>query len=266
MTTKTDSEIRLAPWVRASFGVIVLYAVLSLATPAAAQIINTLRGFGDEEGWAGRVEALLAAADGSADYFEFDLGAAVQYRAGRNRVRLLAQRMRRESRGEKIADNTLGHLRHNYDLSGPLATVAFVQGQQNPFRRIEERFLAGAGLRVDVIERDHVDMLIGAVYMREHEQITSVPADSVVNRNRASVYASILGKPRESVQLDLAAFYQPVIGEIDDQRAFVAAAVRVDIVGGLYFTFAYTLVHDSLPPPGVPETDQYLRSGLGFQF
>jgi len=40
----------------------------------------------------------------------------------------------------------------------------------------------------------------------------------------------------------------------------------VDIVGGLYFTTGYTLLHDSLPPPGVPETDQYLRSGLGYEF
>ena len=57
-----------------------------------------------------------------------------------------------------------------------------------------------------------------------------------------------------------------MVGEIDDQRAFVAASIRVDIIGGLYFTFAYTLLHDSQPPPGVPETDQYIRSGLGFQF
>jgi len=266
MNKNRELSVRLAPWVRIPVGVAVVCGVMAFARPADGQIINTLRGFEKDDGWAGRVEALLAAADGSTDYFEFDLGAAVQYRTGRNRFRLLAMRIRRESQGVKIADNTLGHLRHNYDLTGWLATVLFVQGQQNPFRRIEQRVLAGAGLRVDVVEREQFDMLAGVAYMHEREEISGAPELGVVDRDRLSIFASVLGKPRETVKMDLSVFYQPVIDDPENERSFVAATARVDIIGGLYFTFAYTLLHDQEPPPGVPKTDQHVRSGLGFEF
>lgn len=266
MTRTTIHAAVAAPAMRSCVGAALLCALTALAAPATAQIVNTLRGFEDEPGWQGRLEATLATADGSVDYYEFDLGAAVQYQTGRNRARLLANRMRRDASGVLIADNTLLHLRHNYGLTDHLATLLFVQLQQNPFRSIEERTLLGVGLRVDIVTEEQFNVLAGAAYMREYEVLTAVPADSVVNRHRASVYASVLGKPREGVQLDLSAFYQPVVDDPSNERTFVSAAIRVDIVGGLYFTTGYMLLHDSLPPPGVPETDQYLRSGLGYEF
>jgi putative salt-induced outer membrane protein YdiY len=244
---------------------IALVVTCSCAAPVArAQIVNTLRAFPDSLGWAAALEGFLAVSSGNSEYFEFDLDGAVQYRSARHRVRTLGAHSRREAEGTDIARNTLAHLRHNYQLCRRVATVAFVQAQRNPFRRVERRTLLGGGLRLDVFARTSFQAAVGATVMREVEELTDDDRGALA-RARMSYFASVLGQPRAGVQVDLVTFYQPLAGDYADARAYVAASLRVDIVGGLYFAAAYDLVHDADPPAGVAPTDQRVRSGLGWR-
>ena len=235
----------------------------SLGT-AHAQIVNTLRAFSDSLGWDAAVEGFLAVASGNSEYLEFDVDGAAQYRSERHRVRFLGEHTRREAEGNEIARNTLIHVRHNYVLWQRIATVAFGQVQRNPFRRVERRTLLGGGLRYDAVAGAKFSAALGATVMYETEELTDDDRGAV-DRARMSYFASALGQPRSGVQVDVVAFYQPLVDDYNAVRAYAAAALRVDIVGGLYLAFAYDLVHDSDPPAGVEPTDQRFRSGLGWK-
>jgi hypothetical protein len=238
----------------------------AVAPPVQAQIVNSLRGFDDQAmGWSGRLESTVALADGNTEYFEFELGGTIQHKSERNRWRLLGLLMRRTAGPVEIAESRLGHLRHNYRLLPWLATVVFLQGQHNPFRRIESRVLLGGGLRFDVIRAESWNAAFGATYMYEDEELTD---DSLgyTHKNRFSFFTSVFSASTEIVQLDLTGFYQPVITDFSDARASALASMRIDITGGLYFLTRAALQYDSRPPAGVKETDVTLRSGLGFAF
>lgn len=239
--------------------------VAASTTAVNAQIINTLRGFGDDEpGWAGRVEGIVALADGNSEYTEFEGQATVQYRLTRQRFRWLGRYMKRTANDIDIAESRLGHLRHSYEFLPWFSSVLFVQGQYDPFRRLETRLLAGGGGRFDVLRSEHWSGAIGGTYMFEREELTDIPG--TIDDHRFSFFASIFSAKEEAVTLDISAFYQPLVNDFSDARAFVAASVRVDVTGGLYFLTAYNLLHDSNPPEGVLATDQSIRSGLGFEF
>lgn len=238
------------------------------APDGQAQIINTLRGFDDQAmAWSGEVESTIALAEGNTEYFEIELAGTVQYKTERNRIRALGRYMRRTAGPVEIAEDRLGHLRHNYRLRSWLATLLFVQGQHNPFRRIESRVLVGGGLRFDVIRGMSWNGALGAAYMYEEEELTGISTGKTENvKHRFSFFLSLFSAEPELVHLDMTAFYQPVIEDLSDARASVLASMRIDITGGLYFLTRAGLQHDSRPPAGVDETDVGLRSGLGFQF
>lgn len=246
--------------------VISILAALLFPLDAEGQIINTLRGFEDEaQGWSGQIEASIALADGNTDYFEFVTGAAAQFMTPRQRWRIIGRFLDRKSNGVAIADDRMGHVRHNYRFLPWLASVAFVQSQQNRFHRLEKRILAGAGVRFDVIRSEGIDAAVGATYMWETEELTDDDSGFTMD-HRMSYFLSVLGKPSDNFEIDISAFFQPLFDDYRDARAFVSATARADIAGGVYFLFSYGLLRDSNPPAGVEETDQTLRSGLGFKF
>lgn len=247
-----------------------MVATLTLAAavaPLQAQIVNTLRGWSaPEPGWSGEVEGRFALSEGNAEYLELSAAASLQLVAGRHRVRALASETLRRAGGEEIAEDFLVHLRHNFRLTSVLSTLFFVQNQYNPFRRLERRTLLGGGGRWDVVRAESWNAALGAAYMYESEVLTDDPEGVVDTDHRFSFFASLVGRLTQAVRADVAAFYQPLVGDFADSRAFTSASVRTDIVGELDLIVAFTLYHDSEPAEGVEPTDLTLSSGLVLSF
>jgi len=253
-----------------------LLVFLLWPAPSAAQIVNTLRGFDEQDpDWSGGVEGTVAAADGNSEYFEYELGAAIQHLAERNRWRLLGRWMDRKTGGRGIAESRLVHLRHNWRFTSTVASVAFVQATHNPFQRLETRWLVGAGGRFDVLRSDRWKGAIGVAWMYEDERIGPLPADAPAGspddsgretEHRASFFLSVYSDASERVRTDVVAFWQPLPTDPGDARTFVAASVRADVSGGLYVLLRYGLNWDTNPPATVLERDQSVRGGLGLEF
>jgi hypothetical protein len=249
-------------------------ASLMFSTAADAQIINTLRGFEDSEpGWSGNIAGSIALAEGNTDYFEFELDGKLQYQTTRHRFRAIGLHMHRTASGVEIAEARLGHLRHNYRLWQSISTVAFVQGQYNPFLRLESRTLFGAGLRFDFFEREIWKAAGGIAIMHETERLTDdlavAPTDEVqesTSRYRYSLFLTLYGTTIKGTKIDLWGFYQPIVDDLKDARSSAAASLRVDIVGELYLLVSYVVRYDSSPPEGVEDLDYLLRSGLSWEF
>jgi hypothetical protein len=240
--------------------------VAACASPLRAQIVNPLRGFDEaERGWAGGVESTIAIADGNTEYFEFELSGAVQHQSERNRWRLLGRYQRRTASGVEIAESRMTHLRHNYRLLPWFSSLAFLQAQYEPFKRIETRLLAGAGARVDLFEGVMWHTAVGAAVMLENEELIDV-AGRTTTDVRCSFFVSMFRDVKEGVDIDLVGFYQPRVDRPSDSRAVMVGSFRVDIVGDLYLVFRYNAEYDANPPAGVDNLDQNLRAGLGYDF
>jgi hypothetical protein len=237
--------------------------------------VNSLSGLDESPGWKGGAEALVSFARGNSDYTDLLVGGRVRFRTGAQQARLLGSFNRRTAEEERLADNQLLHLRHNLFLGERWATVAFLQTQRDPFRRVERRSLAGGGLRVDVRRRTEPGpdgdpvlkgrVTLGATVMAEAEDRTG---DDTGTRTLArwSFFARAVGAPASGLELEVTAFYQPAVAEPADHRALVGMDLRVDLVAGLEWIVRYDLVHDSEPPAGVVATDYRVRSGLGIDF
>ncbi len=234
--------------------------------PAGAQIINTLRGFDEEkQGWSGGFEGTIAISEGNSEYHEIQLAASIQHQSLRNRWRLLGRSMWLKASGRKAAENQLAHLRHNYIVLPWLASVVFIQGQHDPFRRVETRILFGAGARIDVLKKDRWNVALGLTAMREDEKLTEKD-DRFVTNYRLSGFLTVFRDAKKGIDMDVTAFYQPMVDDLTDARALAAASFRTDIVGNLYFLLSYSFEYDARPPLGVERYDQMMRSGLGYNF
>lgn len=237
------------------------------ASPAGGQIVNTLRGWDDPEpGWTGEIEGRFLVASGNSEYLELTAGGAVQLVAGPHRLRLLSGATIRRANDEDVARSFLAHARHNYRLGAVVHTLLFIQHTYDPFRRIKRRSLVGAGTRLDVARAESWDASIGISYMVEGEQLTDDPEEAHEVEGRASLFLTMLGDATDHLELDVSAFFQPLLGDFADARAYVDADTRIDIIGGLDLVVGLGLQHDSRPPEGVDPTDIRLSTGLAFEF
>lgn len=244
----------------------ILTVQLFLAGPASARIVNTLRGFDDKErGWSGAVEGAASSGMGNSEYFQTEIAAAIQFQDDTHRWRLLGRNMRLTTSGKKAAEDRMAHLRHNYRVLPWLSSVAFVQGQYSPFRRIETRVLVGAGGRFDVVRHEKWNVALGATLMREDEELTG-RTDGFTADCRFSFFTSVVRDVSEGVDIDVTGFYQPLPGDFSDARAFAAVNLRFEITENLYSLFNYGLEYDSRPPADVKKSDQTLRYGFGYSF
>ena len=241
-------------------------ALLLSATSADAQIINTLRGWQeDEPGWSGELAAAIAIAQGNTEYFEFDLSAAAQYWQDRHRVRGLASSARRTASDVEVAEASLLHLRYNYRLTPVVHSLVFLQAQRNPFQRIESRYLLGLGARFDVVRAESWEAAIGAAYMRELEDLTDDDSGAV-GRNRGNFFVTMLGRVTKQVLVDAYGFYQPVLNDFSNTRISVGSNLDVALVGQLALVVGFRLAYNSQPAAGVEKNDMWLRTGLRFKF
>lgn len=250
---------------RASAAILSVLVILGPAAPAGAVILNSLRGFDrDQTGWSGSAEGSYGASGGNTDESAFEGQGHVQWRGSDHTFRLIAGAARTTSGGVETVKSLLGHLRHNYRLGGRWATVAFLQAQQNPFQRLDGRYLAGIGGRYDLVDDEETLWSLGATHMWESERIQG--EEGRANVQRLSAFTSLEAKLGDGVTLDLLTFYQPRWRDFGDWRLFGQVRLEVELGGALSLFTGYQIEHDERPPAGVERTDWNTRTGFKVRF
>lgn len=233
--------------------------VLLAASPAAAQILNTLSGFEERRGWQGEAGGYLRLSGGNTDVRDYAASAALQWEGGRNRVRAIADYSSTRSNGEDTSEELTGHLRHNYQLTTWLATLAFAQWQHNPFQDLDLRRLLGLGARFDLIRTEPRRLSIGVAAMHESERLVGA---AQTETERLSAYLDFHRDLREYLRVAVVGWYQPDLGNFADLRASVLADLDVDLTGSLTLVLGSSYEYDSRPPAGIADADWGVRTGL----
>jgi putative salt-induced outer membrane protein YdiY len=238
--------------------VVTLFA-LALCMPPSVRaaggiILNTLQGLDDHEpGWSGSVSGLYSASGGNTERLILAASGRVQWRGERNRWQFRSAFGYEESGGNRTANNATTHLRHNYDITDVFATVAFVQVQENEFQRIESRWLAGLGMRADVLDNDRTTFIVGATPMYELQRIEDVAGRS--EHWRLSTFIIAERRLNDTFRTDFSGFYQPRFSDTADYRTVLTLTFVAEITDRLDMKLGATTETNSRPAAGVEKTD-----------
>ena len=169
--------------------------------------------------------------------------------------------------GKRFANNGVLHLRWTYTASPRYQPELFAQVDYAKARRLDERTLAGAGLRFNVYAGERSTFSLGNALMWEHEGLDLVPGDrhpSSTALVRLSTYVNL--SIQGQVGFSTTAYAQPALSDPGDVRILGTVELSTPIIGPLRQTTSVDFRIDSEPPQGVDKEDVKFGTSFGLKF
>ena len=247
---------------------ILLLFLLAISTSHALVSIAPV-DIGAKPGFSGNLSGALSAKSGNTEKEEYEAGGRLQYDEGSRYV--LWGVLTYEygtSEGVKNEDRTYAHLRyirtlHNGDWCGEL----FGQTEQDAFRDIGNRSLAGAGVRwrfFDTPSWGRGYAGLGAFFEKIAYSHGSLNTDE--NNRRINSYIAYTKSFLEASKVSFVGYYQPKAGDASDFVASQSLELIVPLYGGLKLSMGFTYGYDSRPPSGVQKRDTAYKTALFWEF
>lgn len=158
------------------------------------------------------------------------------------------------------------HLRYNYEINKKFTIEAFGQTQYYQALGIDNRYLVGAGLRIDLYK----ELYSGTILMYEYEK--QIAEGYPIERNiRISQYFSKTFEFTENFKYLSILYYQPKINEFDDYRFFFNNIFLFKVIKNLGFNFGISFLYDSKPAhydfeKRIPNLVYKTRFGISIKF
>lgn len=246
---------------------LVVFAILAAARPAAAGIVNVQSFLASEapEGVSGSVTGSADWRTGNTELLMLAANPIVRYRSGDHLGLVIVSGQLGDSAGERIIAKTFEHVRYRYTFTERLLGEVFAQHEYDQFRDLELRALIGVGPKLDLVERDGVELGVGVAYMLEFERVRSTNAEGT--QHRASSY--VLGRVKVNDKVDFVeTFYvQPLLTDPGDLRLLNDSALVVKLTDKVSLTSSFNLAYDSEPPTdGVDSLDTTLKTSITVSF
>lgn len=171
---------------------------------------------------------------------------------------------------QRIVNTGYAHARFTTMWHRRFGMELFLQTQYNEFTLLRSRLLAGTGVRVEAVHREHFRLWGGTGYMVEHEVLNVVRGDPhpgrLVNHRWSSYVGAVLqfAKGRISVQETL--YVQPLWARPSDVRVLSDLGVIGKVTEVLSLGFNLEINYDSMPPQTIAPLDLSLRSAVTLRF
>ena len=174
-----------------------------------------------------------------------------------------------EASGVKDTNNLFSHLRYIRNIKGEdVAAEGFTQMEEDEFKSIDQRVLAGGGLRWKVLNKGKDalgGLFIGAGIFAEYIGY-STGADPLERNVRINSYlAYSLPLPDDGL-FAAVTYYQPKLDNSNDYYIAVSASIELQIYRQLYIGFRAGYNHDSEPAVDVKKDDFEQRTLFTFKF
>ncbi len=264
--------------VGARFGHIVaaqLFVLLSLVSRTHAQVnAEALAAAARDSGWTLDTRVSLSLLKGNIDVV--DLGGGMQLRYSdrspsmhdapfHNRLLVLADARRNTVQSRRIVNTAFFHARYTRMLRERFGIDAFAQWQHDDARRLVQRRIVGAGIRVDIVRAQGFQVWTGGGYMLEWNELAAPPGGLREHtwEHRWTQYFSVRhSHPTTTAVLEATAYVQPRFDRPDDARILVEAVAEMPLFTALVVGARFGLTHDTAPPDGVKATDYRLAHTL----
>lgn len=247
---------------------ILLSCVISTSLFALVSIAPV--DIGSTPGFSGNVSGSLSSKSGNTDKNEYSLGMRLQYDQGSDYLAWGTFTYDYgESKGTKNEDKTYGHLRYIHALDGhpDWTWELFLQSEQDKFKDINSRSLAGAGMRWRFLNSDEWGKGyagIGGFFEKidySHTQLNPNEENS-----RFNGYVAYTKSFATASKLNYIGYYQPKVSETTDYVSSQTLELILPINGPLNLSLTAKYLYDSRPAVGVEKKDTAYMTSLVWKF
>ena len=248
----------------AAIGVV---AVIGLtAGTARAQIVNVqgaLARAPAEDGVTGQAELKINWREGNNPLFDIGGAGNVVVRRGPVLGLALARGEYGTSRGLTLARKSFEHLRARVELDCRWRWEAFAQHEDDQFKRLSLRALAGTGPALQIIDDKAITLLAGAASLFEYERLDrrtgTLDAGARTTAHRASVYVTGHEDLSGGVAIVETVYAQPRLDDPGDLRLLGELAAQSRLSSRIALRNSFNVAYDRTPPDGVKRYDTALE-------
>ena len=166
---------------------------------------------------------------------------------------------RREKDERVNEDNTFFHIRFARKITSLIATEFFIQTNEKPLEKIEERNLFGIGIRLSPLK----NLRLGVGVFDENEKRIDLDERNTV---RINTYLNYLFNISENTSFNTLIYFQPDIEDLSEIRSLLRLGLRVKATDNFFININYEYIHDSSPPIGTDKKNSKYGFKIGYEF
>ena len=245
------------------FALVLALAACAAALPASSQV-NTerMRSDLDSAGVSFQLNGDVAFATGNTNYLLAGVGVRLDWVTEAFDSFLVGSTAVSEADDVEFSKKAFAHLRVTRRLSRLLSAEIFVQAEQNAQRKLAERFLGGAGLRLTLLDNETSKVAFGSTPMVEFERLDPSTNEPDVTLLRLSQYLAAQFQISDVTAFSTVVYAQPAWSNGSDYRILNDTTFDTQLGKGYTLRLGAHLRYDSRPPDGVKDVDFELRNGL----
>ena len=253
----------------ATASVVLASSLISFPTFAIVNVEQAIIGPA-EDGLTNKVELSIDGASGNTVKNSSRAEWLTQWQYGEHTDFIWLQYAYGKSSGKVDTNRFFAHLRHRTQIGDSWGGELFVQSGRDPFARMQQRTLGGAGVRYSLLEEvDSVAVYLGLGGFYEYEKLSpkAGTTDALTSRTwRANSYLVYIHQLNEQVRLYSTTYYQPAFNNVSDYRLLEQFAFAVKLNENIDLKLNVDVTYDALPPQGVKKTDARYSTGLSMSF
>lgn len=173
---------------------------------------------------------------------------------------------------EALVQTGYAHFRTNFFRKARISNEAFTQYQYDLARGLESRWLAGTGLRINLVKSENTELVFGPGIMYEYEKWES-PVESEPIRKaklfKSTNYLSIRQKVNKNIEFNAISYYQTGYDKsIENFRHRVSGDINlaVSVTNKLTLNTTFNCTFENRPIVPVTKFIYTLTNGLAYSF
>lgn len=225
----------------------------------------------DETGFLGKISLAGGLASGNSEFVKVKGGLRIDYAGNKYDLFLVGNYEFEEANDDKVVNKGFAHLRNIIELSPEFFLEFFLQKEYNQFILLEDRNLAGAGLRADLIkifsdeENSSIEIFVGTGLMYENEKY-NIPVSPGSDLVRSTNYLTFKWQINQGFSFITINYFQFDTARLSDHRFITDTSLNFLIIKNFSFSSALSYRFDNEPVPDVMNFDLEFTNGITFSF
>ncbi len=248
---------------------ICLFLTLFLASSVQAQLLNVerVRGETDETGWNGDLGFDFSVNRYKDRVVKLANSANASYNTENHTYLFLTNLELVNVDGSSLISSGYFHLRSTLLRNRTVSPEMFLQYQYNNNLGLNNRVLAGTGIRIQLISARQFSGHFQTGLMYEYEDWDVTDLDPVETRYLKSTSSiSFIGDINEQTSLLLTGYYQARPDRFFTPRAILESQLRVRMGRYVSLAVSFTMQHDANPISDIPSLTYELKNGVLISF
>lgn len=263
----------LLPVFEVIVNIIIMRIVASIALTCIASTCLAINNIESQrfkpipQGWSGEVQGAFSGRAGNSDKQSTLLNLRADYQQDIHQVLLIGKREYGQNDSKTDIDNSFVHLRYIHHMDKNYAWETYTQYDENFFRQLEARALAGGGMRFNLLPQKSATVLIvGAGAYYTEEKYDYGPYSVTENYARLSTYVTYRHLLSDTVSIANTLYLQPRFSQPSDLYAYNLLTLAVKLSATLQLQLNVESQYDSDPILDLKRYDHNYYTAIVYQF